>query len=142
MKTFIPKKNDIEQKWYVVDAAGMPLGRLASRVAKILMGKHKPTYVPFLDTGDYVIVVNASKVELTGRKLDQKFYRRHTGYLGGLKEIQAKKLYATHPETYVQSAVKGMLPKNKLGRKMFKKLKVFSGPEHDHQAQKPEELKF
>jgi large subunit ribosomal protein L13 len=142
MKTFVPGKHDIQRKWYVVDAKGMILGRLATQVARVLCGKHKPSYVPFLDTGDFVIVVNAGEVEITGRKLEQKFYRRHTGYHGGLKEVQAKKLYATKPESVIKEAVQGMLPKTKLGRAMIKKLKVYKGAEHRHQAQKPEALKF
>lgn len=142
MKTFVPGKHDIQRKWYVVDAKGMVLGRLATQVARVLCGKHKPSYVPFLDTGDFVIVVNAGEVEITGRKLEQKFYRRHTGYHGGLKEVQAKKLYATKPEAVIKEAVQGMLPKTKLGRAMIKKLKVYKGAEHRHQAQKPEALKF
>ena len=142
MKTFVPGKHDIQHKWYVVDAKGMILGRLATQVARVLCGKHRPSYVPFLDTGDFVIVVNASQVEITGRKLDQKMYRHHTGYHGGLKEVQAKKLYATRPEQVIREAVQGMLPKTKLGRAMIKKLKVYRGAEHRHQAQQPEALKF
>jgi large subunit ribosomal protein L13 len=142
MKTFVPGKDDVQHKWYVVDAKGMILGRLATQVARVLCGKHKPSYVPFLDTGDFVIVINASQVEITGRKLDQKMYRYHTGYHGGLKEIQAKKLYATRPDQVIREAVQGMLPKTKLGRAMIKKLKVYRGAEHRHQAQQPEALKF
>lgn len=142
MKTYVPSQYDINRNWFVVDAEGMILGRLATRVAHILIGKHKPTYVPFLDTGDCVIVVNASKIEMTGKKLEQKKYRHHTGYLGHLKEIQAKKLLATRPEKIIIHAVRGMLPKNKIGRKMLKKLKVYSGPNHNNAAQKPVELKF
>ena len=142
MKTYVPSQYDINRNWFVVDAEGMILGRLATRVAHILSGKHKPTYVPFLDTGDCVIVVNASKIEMTGKKLEQKKYRHHTGYLGHLKEIQAKKLLATRPEKIIIHAVRGMLPKNKIGRKMLKKLKVYSGPNHNNAAQKPVELKF
>jgi large subunit ribosomal protein L13 len=142
MKTFVPGKNDIQHKWYVVDAKGVVLGRLATQVARVLCGKHKPSYVPFLDTGDFVIVINASQVEITGRKLDQKMYRYHTGYHGGLKEIQAKKLYATKPDQVIREAVQGMLPKTKMGRAMIKKLKVYRGAEHRHQAQQPEALKF
>jgi len=142
MKTYVPSQYDINRNWFVVDADGMILGRLATRVAHILSGKHKPTYVPFLDTGDCVIVVNASKIEMTGKKLEQKKYRHHTGYLGHLKEIQAKKLLATRPEKMIIHAVRGMLPKNKIGRKMLKKLKFYSGPNHNNAAQKPVELKF
>ncbi len=142
MKTFVPGADNIEKNWYVVDASGKVLGRLATEISRILMGKHKPYYVPFLDCGDYVIVINAEKVELTGKKLDQKIYRRHTGYLGGLKETPARKMMEKFPERIIINAVKGMLPKNKLGRKMLKKLKVYRGSEHKHMAQKPVELKF
>ena len=133
---------DVEKKWYVVDASGKVLGRLANRIAVVLMGKHKPIYTPHVDTGDYVIVVNADKVVLTGKKLDQKKYYRHSGYPGGLKEITARQMFEKHPEKVVYLAVKRMLPKNKLGRKMLKKLKVYAGPEHPHQAQKPEPLEL
>ncbi len=133
---------DVEKKWYVVDASGKVLGRLANRIAVVLMGKHKPIYTPYVDTGDYVIVVNADKVVLTGKKLDQKKYYRHSGYPGGLKEITARQMFEKHPEKVVYLAVKRMLPKNKLGRKMLKKLKVYAGPEHPHQAQKPEPLEL
>ena len=142
MKTFMPSAKNIERKWYVVDATDLTLGRLASQVAAILRGKNKPEYTPFLDMGDYVIIVNASKVKLTGKKLGQKVYRTHTGQPGGLKETVYKDLMQKKPELAVKVAVKGMLPKNTLGREMFKKLKVYAGPEHGHQAQKPEELKF
>ena len=142
MKTFLPQEEAIEQRWYVVDAADQVLGRLASRVASVLMGKDKPSYTEFLDTGDFVVVLNAEKVRLTGKKLDQKVYRHHSGYPGGLKEITAREMLQKHPERVVESAVKGMLPKTKLGNKMFKKLKVYVGPEHPHQAQKPEPLNF
>ena len=140
MKTFMPSAKNIERKWYVVDATDLTLGRLASQVASILRGKNKPEYTPFMDMGDYVIIVNASKVKLTGKKLDQKVYRTHTGQPGGLKETSYKELMQKKPELAVKVAVKGMLPKNTLGREMFKKLKVYAGPEHGHQAQKPEEL--
>ena len=140
MKTFMPSAKNIERKWYVVDATDLTLGRLASQVAAILRGKNKPEYTPFMDMGDYVIIVNASKVRLTGKKLDQKVYRTHTGQPGGLKETSYKELMQKKPELAVKVAVKGMLPKNTLGREMFKKLKVYAGPEHGHQAQKPEEL--
>jgi large subunit ribosomal protein L13 len=140
MKTFLPKIDEIEKKWYVVDAEGQVLGRLASRIASVLMGKDKPSYTSFLDTGDYVVVVNAEKVKLTGRKLDEKMYYSHSGYPGGLKEINARDLQQKYPERLVQYAVKGMLPKNKLGRKMFKKLKVYKGEDHPHRAQGPEQL--
>ncbi|MBP8988784.1 MAG: 50S ribosomal protein L13 [Clostridia bacterium] len=142
MSTYVAKPADIERKWYVVDAEGMTLGRLASEVAKILRGKHKPEYTPFIDTGDYVIVVNAAKVELTGKKMDQKVYRYHTQYPGGLKEIKYQDMMKKKPEKVVELAVKGMLPKNSLGRAMYKKLKVYAGPEHQHAAQKPEVLKL
>ena len=141
MKTYMAKAEAVERKWYVVDAAGVPLGRLASRVASVLRGKNKPTYTPNVDTGDFVIVINTDKVVLTGKKLEDKFYRYHTGYIGGLKEISYKKLMAEKSDLAVYEAVKGMLPKNSLGRAMLKKLKVFKGAEHNHAAQKPEELK-
>ena len=142
MSTYVAKPADIKRKWYVVDADGLTLGRLASEVAKILRGKHKPQYTPFLDTGDFVIVINASKLVLTGKKLDQKLYRYHTGYQGGLKEIKYRNLMQNKPEKVVELAVKGMLPKNSLGRAMFKKLKVFAGAEHNHTAQQPEILEL
>ena len=140
MKTFIPKTADIDRKWYVVDAEGMVLGRPASEVANILRGTNKPIYTPNMDTGDYVIIVNAGKVVLTGKKLDQKIYYHHSGYAGGLKETKYRKLLAEKPEFAVQHAVKGMLPKGPLGRQMAKKLKVFAGAEHGMEAQKPEAL--
>lgn len=138
MKSYIAKPNEIEKKWYVIDAEGQKLGRLSSEIAKILRGKHKPIFTPHVDTGDFVIVINADKVELTGKKLEQKKYRYHTGYPGGLKEVPYKKLMAEKPERVIELAVKGMLPKNSLGRAMFKKLKVYRGSEHNHEAQKPE----
>ena len=141
MKTFMAKAEAVERKWYVVDAAGVPLGRLASKVASVLRGKNKPTYTPNVDTGDFVIVINTDKTVLTGKKLENKFYRYHTGYIGGLKEISYKKLMAEKSDLAVYEAVKGMLPKNSLGRAMLKKLKVYKGAEHNHAAQKPEELK-
>ena len=133
---------DIRHDWFVVDASGLVLGRLATRIARILSGKHRASYVPYLDTGDFVIVTNADKVRLTGNKLDEKAYRRHTGYPGGLRSVQAKDLQAKHPERLIESAVRGMLPKSKLGRKQFKKLKVYSGPKHPHEAQQPRPLKI
>jgi large subunit ribosomal protein L13 len=133
---------DIRHDWFVVDASGLVLGRLATRIARILSGKHRPSYVPYLDTGDFVIVTNADKVRLTGNKLDEKAYRRHTGYPGGLRSVQAKDLQAKHPERLVESAVRGMLPKSKLGRKQFKKLKVYRGSKHPHEAQQPRPLKI
>ena len=144
MKTFMAndKVAASQRKWYVVDAAGQPLGRLASQVAMVLRGKNKPTFTPNVDTGDYVIIINADKVRLTGKKLEKKYYRYHTGYIGGLKEVQYKKLMAEKPEFVVYKAVKGMLPKNAIGRTMIKKLHVYAGNEHNHQAQQPVELKF
>lgn len=141
MKTYMAKAEAVERKWYVVDAAGVPLGRLASRVASVLRGKNKPTYTPNVDTGDFVIVINTDKAVLTGKKLENKFYRYHSGYIGGLKEISYKKMMAEKSDLAVYEAVKGMLPKNSLGRQMLKKLKVYKGAEHNHAAQKPEALK-
>ena len=138
MATYVATKDSIERKWLVIDAEGMVLGRLATEVAKLLRGKHKPTYTPFLDTGDNVIVINASKVVLTGKKLDDKLYRHHSGFPGGMKEIDYRTLMAKNPEKAVELAVKGMLPKNSLGRQMFRKLHVYAGPEHEQTAQKPE----
>ncbi len=142
MSTYVAKPADIQRKWYVVDAEGQTLGRLASEVAKVLRGKNKPQYTPFLDTGDYVIVVNAAKIVLTGNKLDQKFYRYHTGYPGGLKEIKYRNMMQNKPERVFELAVRGMLPKNALGRAMYKKLKVYAGPDHEQAAQKPQPLTF
>lgn len=142
MKSFLAKPNEVSRAWYVIDAEGKTLGRLATEVAKILRGKHKAIYTPHVDTGDFVIVVNADKVVLTGKKLDQKLYRHHSLYPGGLKETPYRRLFETKPEQPVYLAVKGMLPKNSLGRKMLKKLKVYAGPEHNHQAQKPEVYEF
>lgn len=142
MKTYMAHDKDIERKWYVVDAEGMALGRLASQVAAVLRGKHKPTFTPNVDTGDFVIVVNTDKVVLTGKKLEKKYYRYYTGYIGGLKSIQYKTLMATKSDVAVYEAVKGMLPKNSLGRKMLTKLRVYKGAEHKQQAQKPEPLKL
>ena len=141
MKTFMAKAEAVERKWYVVDAAGVPLGRLASKVASVLRGKNKPTYTPNVDTGDFVIIINTDKTVLTGKKLENKFYRYHTGYIGGLKEISYKKMMAEKSDLAVYEAVKGMLPKNSLGRAMLRKLKVYKGAEHNHAAQKPEVLK-
>jgi large subunit ribosomal protein L13 len=137
MKTSIPSPEGITRQWHLIDAEEAVLGRIASKVAKILMGKHKPTYTPFLDTGDHVIVVNAAKVRLTGNKEEQKLYRRHSGYPGGLTETQARKVRATRPTRMVEEAVQGMLPKSKLGKQMYRKLQVYAGPKHPHQAQKP-----
>lgn len=136
--TFMANDNTVERKWYVVDAEGQRLGRLASEVASILRGKHKPTYTPHVDTGDNVIIVNAEKIELTGNKINDKMYYRHSGYTGGLKERNASEMRTNHPEKMLEIAVKGMLPKGPLGRKMFKKLHVYRGPEHKNQAQQPE----
>ncbi len=142
MKSYVATPSTIERKWYVVDATDMTLGRLASEVAKVLRGKHKPTYTPFLDTGDYVIIVNAEKIKVTGKKLDQKTYFSHSKYIGGQKIITLKDMLAKHPERVVEHAVKGMLPKGSLGSDMYRKLFVYCGPEHKHQAQKPEILTF
>ena len=136
--TYIPKGGDLDRKWYVIDAKDQVLGKLAARAAEILAGKHKAIYTPFLDTGDHVIVINAGQVHLTGRKEEDKVYRRHTGYMGGLKTVAAGDLRKKHPTRVVEEAVKGMLPKNKLGKSMFTKLKVYAGDQHPHQAQKPE----
>lgn len=138
MNSYMAKPANVERKWYVIDAQDQVLGRLASQIASMLRGKHKPTFTPHVDTGDYIIVVNADKIRLTGKKLDQKLYRHHTGYPGGLKEITYRKLMERKPEFALKQAVKGMLPKGPLGYAMFKKLHVYSGPEHEHQAQKPE----
>ena len=137
MKTSIPSLEGLDRQWHLIDAEDAVLGRIASKAAKILMGKHKPTYTPFLDTGDHVIVVNAAKVRLTGNKEEQKLYRRHSGYPGGLTETQARKVRASRPTRMVEEAVQGMLPKSKLGKQMYRKLQVYAGPKHPHQAQKP-----
>jgi large subunit ribosomal protein L13 len=142
MKTFMASPATIERKWYVVDAEGKTLGRLASEVAKVLRGKNKPTFTPHMDTGDYVIIVNAEKVKVTGKKLDQKKYYHHSGWVGGLKETTLKVELANHPERVIEHAVKGMLPKGPLGRQMYTKLFVYAGPDHKHAAQKPEALTF
>ena len=140
MNTYMAKASDVQRKWYVVDAEGVVLGRLASQVASILRGKNKPTYTPHVDTGDYVIILNADKVVLTGKKLDQKIYYKHSGFAGGLKETTYRRLLAEKPEFAVQKAIIGMLPKGPLGRKMAKKMKVYAGTEHEHAAQQPEVL--
>lgn len=137
MSTYIPKAGDIERKWFIIDAKDLVLGHLAVKAADLLAGKRKPTYTPFLDTGDHVIVVNAGAVHLTGRKEEDKVYRRHSGFMGGLKESAAGKVRAKNPARLIEEAVRGMLPKTKLGRAMFGKLKVYAGPDHPHQAQKP-----
>ena len=142
MKTFMASPSTIEKKWYVVDAAEYTLGHLSSEVAKILRGKNKPTFTPHIDTGDYVIVVNADKIKVTGKKLDQKIYYKHSDYVGGMKEKTLREMMARDSRLVIEHAVKGMLPKGPLGREMFKKLHVYAGPEHEHAAQKPEELKF
>lgn len=142
MKTYMANAQTVERKWYVVDAEGVPLGRLASKVASILRGKNKPTYTPNVDAGDFVIIVNSDKVVLTGKKLEDKYYRYHTGYIGGLKEISYGRLMAERSDLAVYEAVRGMLPKNSLGRQMIKKLRVYKGAEHNHEAQKPETLKL
>jgi len=138
VKTYMAKAAEVDHKWYVIDAADQTLGRLCSEIASILRGKHKPTYTPHVDTGDFVIVINAEKIKLTGNKLNQKMYRSYSGYPGGLKEMDYKTLLQKKPEKAIEAAVKGMLPHNRLGRKIIKKLKVYRGSEHPHQAQKPE----
>nr|WP_300839095.1 50S ribosomal protein L13 [uncultured Acetatifactor sp.] len=142
MKTFMASEATIDRKWYVVDAAGMTLGRLSSEVAKVLRGKNKPIFTPHMDTGDYVIVINAEKIQVTGKKLDQKIYYHHSDYVGGLKQATLKEKLAKKPEQVIEMAVKGMLPKGPLGRQMYRKLFVYAGPEHKHEAQKPEVLTF
>jgi large subunit ribosomal protein L13 len=140
MKTYLAPVREIEKKWYVVDAKDKVLGRLATEIASRLRGKHKPTFSPFIDNGDFIVVTNADKIRLTGTKWDDKIYYRHTGYMGGLKETTAREMLVKHPTTLILEAVKGMLPKNKLGRAQLKKLKVYAGTEHPHTAQQPEEL--
>ena len=140
--TYSVKKNEIERKWYIIDAAEKPLGRVATEAAKLLRGKHKPTFTPNIDAGDHVIILNCEKVVLTGKKLDQKMYRHHSGHIGGMKEVPARVMMETNPEKAVMLAVKGMLPHNTLGRQMIKKLRVYAGSEHDNIAQKPEKWEF
>ena len=140
MRTYTPKAGEIERRWWLVDAADKPLGRLATEIARVLRGKHKPMYTPHLDTGDHVVVVNAERVRLTGRKADQKTYFRHSGYMGGEQHIPFRRMLASHPERIIELAVKGMLPKNALGREMKSKLKVYAGPAHPHQGQQPAPL--
>jgi large subunit ribosomal protein L13 len=140
MSTSFPSSNDMPRNWYVLDAQDVVLGRLATKVAMMLMGKHKPIYTPFLDTGDHVVIVNAEKVRLTGHKEDDKMYRHHTGYPGGLKERTAKKMRQVRPQRMLELAVQGMLPKSKLGKQMYRKLNVYAGPKHPHQAQQPVEM--
>jgi len=140
MNTPFPSGNNMQRNWFVLDASSAVLGRLATRAAMVLMGKHKPTYTPFMDTGDHIIVVNAEKVQLTGRKEEHKLYRRHSGYPGGLTEIQARKMRQKRPERMIELAIQGMLPKTKLGKQMYRKLNVYAGSKHPHQAQKPQDL--
>jgi len=140
--TYSIKKNEIERKWYIIDAANKPLGRVATEAAKLLRGKHKPTFTPNMDAGDNVIIINCSKVVLTGHKLDQKVYRHHSGHIGGMKEINARDMLNNNPEKAMMLAIKGMLPKNSLGRQSIKKLRVYAGSEHENQAQKPEIWEF
>ena len=142
MKTYMANPDKIERKWYVVDAEGATLGRLASEIAKVLRGKNKPEYTPHIDTGDYVIVINAEKIKVTGKKLDQKIYYSHSDYVGGMKEATLREMLAKKPEKVIELAVKGMLPKGPLGRQMYTKLYVYAGPDHKHAAQKPEVLTF
>jgi large subunit ribosomal protein L13 len=142
VRTFTAKTAEIEREWYVVDAEGQTLGRLASKIAPIIKGKHKPIYTPHLDCGDYVIIINAAKVRVTGQKMEKKLYYHHSGYPGGIKSISLRNQLATYPERVLQSAVKGMLPKNKLGRRMIKKLKVYAGDSHPHEAQQPKPLEL
>ena len=142
MSTFMPKANEVSRKWYVLDATGKPLGRVAAKAAHILRGKHKPTYAPHVDCGDHVIIINCEKAVLTGKKLENKNYYWHTGWIGGLKSISYKEMMEKKPERVIELAVKGMLPKGPLGRQMYTKLHVYAGPDHDQAAQKPEVLKF
>jgi len=142
MKTFVAKEHEVEKKWYLIDARDKVLGRLASKIATLLRGKHKPIFTPHMDAGDYVVIVNADKVVLTGDKLEKKIYYRHSGYVGGLKETTAKEMLEKRPENLIRLAVKGMLPKNSLGRRQLTKLKIHAGPDHPHQAQRPEKLEI
>ena len=142
MKTFVAKEHEVIKKWYLVDAENKILGRLATQIATRLRGKHKPIFTPHADTGDFIVVINAKKVAMTGNKWDKKFYYRHSGYVGGLKQISARKLLEKKPNEVLRMAVKRMLPKNSLGRRQLKKLKIFAGPDHTHQAQKPEKLEI
>jgi large subunit ribosomal protein L13 len=142
VKTHVVKQDDIQREWFLVDAEGQTLGRLASKIAQVLRGKHKPVFSPHNDSGDFVIVVNADKIQVTGNKMDQKMYYRHSGYIGGLKERTLREQLRRHPDEVITQAVKGMLPHNRLGRKIIKKLKVYAGPEHPHQAQQPKALEL
>ena len=137
MRTFTPKAEDIQREWFVIDAAGLTLGRLASQISSVLRGKHKPIYAPHVDCGDFVVVINAHKIRVTGRKLDQKFYYRHSGYPSGLKAVSLRDQLDQHPDRVIRLAVRGMLPKNRLGRQMIKKLKIYATPDHPHEAQQP-----
>jgi large subunit ribosomal protein L13 len=141
-KTFVPKKDEVERKWWLIDAEGKVLGRLATEISVLLQGKRNPEFVKFMDSGDFVVVINAEKVVVTGKKLEQKKYYSHSGYPGGIKEKTLKELLEKSPEDVLRNAVRGMIPKNKLGRAMFKKLKVYKGPDHPHEAQKPQEYQF
>jgi len=142
MKTFVAREQEVDKRWFLVDAEGKVLGRVATHIASRLRGKHKPIFTPHADTGDFVVVINADKLKLTGKKMDNKIYYRHTGYIGGLKEISASKMLEKKPEKLLQSAVKGMLPKNSLGRRQLKKLKIYAGSDHPHKAQEPEKLEI
>ncbi len=142
MKTYMPKASEVERNWYLIDAEGQVLGRLATEIASILRGKNKAEYTPHMDMGDFVVVVNADKLVLTGKKQEQKIYRRHTGYPGGLREVSYERMMEKHPERVLEKAVRGMLPKNTLGRAMFRKLKVYAGPDHKHQAQQPVKIEY
>lgn len=142
MRTYVPKETDIKKNWYLVDAEGMILGRLASKIAQILSGKNKPIYTPYLDVGDFVVVINAEKVKVTGKKEEKKVYYHYSGYPGGMKEIVYQKLLEKKPTMIIQKAVRGMLPKNKLGRRMLKRLKIYAGRKHPHQAQNPEKIEL
>ncbi len=142
MRTFTPKAEDIQREWFVIDAAGLTLGRLASQISSVLRGKHKPIYAPHVDCGDFVVVINAHKIRVTGRKLDQKFYYRHSGYPSGLTAVSLRDQLDRHPDRVIRLAVRGMLPKNRLGRQMIKKLKIYATPDHPHEAQMPKRLEF
>jgi len=142
MKTFVPKRSEIERKWWLIDADGKVLGRLGTEISILLQGKRNPEFVKFMDSGDFVVVINAEKVKITGKKLEQKKYYSHSGYPGGIREKTLKELLEKNPEDVLRKAVRGMLPKNKLGRAMYKKLKVYTGPDHPHEAQKPQEYQF
>ena len=142
MRTFTPKAEDIQREWFVIDAAGLTLGRLASQISGVLRGKHKPIYAPHVDCGDFVVVINAHKIRVTGRKLDQKFYYRHSGYPSGLTAVSLRDQLDRHPDRVIRLAVRGMLPKNRLGREMIKKLKIYATPDHPHEAQMPKRLEF